>query len=233
MPPKADPRHGGGQRRFGLRTIGVPSGRPGRRSRRVALVCGGVAAILAQLACGGTDGTASPAGRPVTPTGATPADPAATPIPPPTSDGPATAAGSTADRRPGADELPRILADYRRFWEVVTAASRQPPNSWRPALSAVSVEPLLSQLLDGLSEQQRKGLVDYGMALLHPQLVPVRVGRVSVVDCQDTSRSGTLNAETGMVKTVGSPRTPFAGVLERGIDGRWRLSQARFLDGAC
>lgn len=156
MPPKADPRHGGRQRRFGLRTIGVPPGRPGRRSRRVALVCGGVAAILGQLACAGTDGTASPAGRPVTPAGETPAYPAAIPIPPPTSNGPATAAGSTADRGPGADELPRILADYRRFWEVVTAASRQPSISWRPALSAVSVEPLLSQLLDGLSQQQRR-----------------------------------------------------------------------------
>ena len=126
-----------------------------------------------------------------------------------------------------------MLANYRQFWAVVTTASQTPPSSWRHALSAVSTEPLLSQLLDGLIEQTRKGLVDYGTITVHPRIVRADARHASIVDCQDASKSGTLDTDTGVAKTVGSARTPFTAVLIRGADGRWRLSEGRLLGDSC
>lgn len=111
--------------------------------------------------------------------------------------------------------------------------SRQPPDSWRRSLTAVAAEPLLSELLDGLTEQHRKGLLDYGSITVNPRIVRAEGQRVSIVDCQDASRSGTLDPDTGIAKGVGSARTPVAAVLDRGADGRWRLTEARYLEGSC
>jgi hypothetical protein len=100
-------------------------------------------------------------------------------------------------------------------------------------MSAIAVEPLLSHLVDGITEQHRKGLLDYGAVVPHPRIVQASAGRASIVDCQDASRSGTVDVQTGVVQSVGSARTPMASVLTRGADGRWRLSEARLLDGSC
>jgi hypothetical protein len=131
------------------------------------------------------------------------------------------------------DERDRILEAYRRFWPLAADASRRPPSSWRQTLAAVVTEPLLSELLDGLAEQRRHGLVDYGTVVLHPRIVQYDAGRASIVDCQDASQSGTLDVDTGVAKTVGSAHTAITVVLARGSDRRWRLSAARQLDTAC
>lgn len=130
-------------------------------------------------------------------------------------------------------ESTRILAAYRHFWSLAPTVSRQPPESWRTTLSRVATEPLLSQLLDGITEQYRKGLADYGTVRPRPRVVRVSSDRASVVDCQDASQSGTLDTETGIVKNVGSSRTSLASVLVRGPDDRWRMSEARLLEGSC
>jgi hypothetical protein len=202
----------------------VRSGRFCRRVRRPLLVGWIAAAVLAQVGCGDADyQSAAPPGGSVAPGGVTPASASAsTPVASPTM-GPLLAPAETA----------RMLASYRQFWAVVTTASQTPPSSWRRALSAVSAEPLLSQLLDGLIEQTRKGLVDYGTITVHPRIVRVDARHASIVDCQDASRSGTLETDTGVAKTVGSARTPFSAVLIRGADGRWRLSEGRLLGDSC
>ena len=133
----------------------------------------------------------------------------------------------------GADDATRITTDYRRFWSIASGLSRQPPESWRRTLATVAVEPLLSEMVDAATEQHRKGLLDFGTIRLHPRIVRSSTRRVSIVDCQDASGSGLLDAETGAVTSVGSARTPFAGVMDLSSDGRWRLSQARLLDGGC
>lgn len=125
------------------------------------------------------------------------------------------------------------MADYKRFWRVTTTVSQQPPTSWRRTLATVAVEPLLSEMLDLLTEQHRKGLIDYGTITVNPRIVRTAGRKVSIIDCQDASKSGTLDIDTGVPKTVGSARTPFAGVLTVGKDGRWRLSEARLLPGTC
>jgi hypothetical protein len=134
---------------------------------------------------------------------------------------------------PGSDERARILADYRRFWAIAVTVSRRAPDSWRSTMSAVAAEPLLSELLDGIAEQYRKGLVDYGAVVPRPRVVQASADRASVLDCQDASKSGALDIKTGIVKAAGSARTPMTCVLTRGVDGRWRVSEAMLLDGTC
>jgi hypothetical protein len=159
---------------------------------------------------------------------------AASPAPPAGGRSPSAGASSTALGPVLTPHQPAlILAGYRRFWLVASAASRQPPTLWRRSLSAVSVEPLLSHLVDGLAEQHAKGLAEYGAVVLHPTIVHAEPQRASIVDCQDASKSGTLEVATGAVRTVGAARTPLTAVMERGSDGRWRLSEARLLDGSC
>lgn len=130
-------------------------------------------------------------------------------------------------------EQVRILADYRRFWSVVTTVSRQPPSTWLRILATVTVEPLLSKTVDLVRQQHREGLIDYGVIDLNPRIVEATDHTVSIVDCQDASKSGTLDIETSMPRTVGSASMSFAGVMVIGEDGRWRLSVARFLPGTC
>jgi len=134
---------------------------------------------------------------------------------------------------PTGDERPLIVAAYQRFWTVAATVSRQPPEAWRETLAEVSAEPLLSQLVEGLAEQRAKGLTDYGTVVPRPRLARTEAGQASIVDCQDASRSGTLDIHTGLVESTGNARTPLAAVLERGRDGRWRLTEARYLDGSC
>jgi hypothetical protein len=154
---------------------------------------------------------------------------------PPTAASDGSPGSSPSGQRPlpGSGEPGRILADYRRFWAIAVTVSRRPPDSWRSTMAAIAAEPLLSLLLDGIAEQSRKGLVDYGTVVPHARVVQASADRASVVDCQDASKSGTLDLETGIVKTAGSARTPMTCVLTRGADGRWRVSEARLLDGTC
>jgi hypothetical protein len=145
----------------------------------------------------------------------------------------ATVPGALAPTPVRPADAVRILKVYSQFWDVVLEVSRRPSNSWRQVLEPVSTEPLLSQLLDGLADQRREGIVDYGTVRLRPQIVRSDGRDASIVDCQDASRSGTLDVDSGVAESVGAPRRPVAAVLELGRDGRWRLSEARLLEGTC
>jgi hypothetical protein len=116
---------------------------------------------------------------------------------------------------------------------VSVAASGRPPGEWRRVLSAVAAEPLLSQLVDGLAHQRARGRADYGVVVVRPSVVALEAGRASVVDCQDASRSGERDLDTGLPLTVGSARTPVAAVLRWLPDRRWLVSEARYVEGSC
>jgi hypothetical protein len=134
---------------------------------------------------------------------------------------------------PAGGEASTVAAAYRRFWAVSVGLDRRPRDQWRPALAAVATEPLLGRVYDGLVGQRESGVVEYGGVVPHPSVVAVGVGRASVLDCQDASRSGELDLDTGLPRTVGSARTPVAATLVRGGDGEWRVAEARYLDGGC
>jgi hypothetical protein len=122
---------------------------------------------------------------------------------------------------------------YRRFWTVADTLADLPPNRWLPELSTVAADPLLTQIYQGLHTQRQAGRRDYGTVMPRPTVVAVQAATATVLDCQDASRSGELDIDTGLPTTVGNARTPLAATLTLGTEGRWRLSQLRYLDSSC
>ena len=126
-----------------------------------------------------------------------------------------------------------VLAAYRRFWTVAESLRSRPPATWRSALAEVAAEPLLSRVHSGLLAERESGVEEYGSVVPQPRVVALDGHRAAVVDCQDASGSGEIDAATGLPRSVGSARTPVSATLVRGRDGRWRVSDARYLDGGC
>jgi hypothetical protein len=139
--------------------------------------------------------------------------------------------GPAADR--GRSDRAAALAAYAGFWVVAQTLDSQPPARWRPLLAAVAADPLLSAVLSGLRGEAALGHRQYGQVIPRPRLVAAAARRVSILDCQDASRSGLSDIDTGLPVTAGSARTPLAAVLEKSRDGKWRLVQARYLPGTC
>lgn len=130
-------------------------------------------------------------------------------------------------------ELRAVEAAYRRFWVVAGDVDKHPAGEWRAILSEVAVDPLLTQLLDGYAAQTSRGLVEYGAVAPRPRVADLRSDRASIVDCQDASRAGQLDVESGQPRAVGSARTLVTAALRRAADGTWRVSEARYQDGTC
>jgi hypothetical protein len=141
---------------------------------------------------------------------------------------------STRVGTPSLTDRAAIEAAYQRFWNVgQRLASSHSESQWRAVLADVATEPLLSGLIDGLHAELAAGSRPYGTVVPHVITVEIDGGRANLLDCQDASRSGDADADTGLPRTVGRARTPVAATLQRGADGRWRVSQARYLDGQC
>lgn len=206
------------------------SGRWPYRAGPVGAV-GAVAVLALTAACTGAGHATSPTVRSSSPS---------RPVPPfPTSSRVPTSPPSPAVPTPLGSLLPDTVAAtavhsaYRRFWVVAKSVDKLPPSRWRPTLAAVAVEPLLSQLLSGYAAQATRGLAEYGTVVPHPRIASFRVDRASIVDCQDDRNAGVLDVDTGQPRTVGSARTLVSAVLIRDGDGRWLLSEARYLEGPC
>jgi len=133
---------------------------------------------------------------------------------------------------PGA-EREAALAAYRSFWSAASTVDSRPEGLWRAILGEVAAEPLLTRVLAGLRAEAVAGHRQYGMALPRPTVVRAERGRASIVDRQDASGSGVLDAATGLPVSVGAPRTPIAASLVRDRWGMWRVSDARYLQGPC
>jgi hypothetical protein len=140
---------------------------------------------------------------------------------------------STGAGRGMAGQREAVLAAYRRFWWVASRLDSRPQPQWRPLLAAVTAEPLLSRVLSGLEAETRAGHRQYGVVLLRPTVVDADAERASIVDCQDASRSGLTDVDTGLAVTVGSARTAVTAVLTRDHNGTWRVSDARYLQDPC
>jgi hypothetical protein len=185
-------------------------------SRTAAVLAAG---LLAGVGCvPGGSGPASPVpsgspGLPVSPT-------------PPITGRVATTDSGAGDRR-------AVTVAYRRFWTVVSTVDSQPRDRWPDLLAAVAAEPLLSRLLSGFQAQAAGGSRQYGEVVTRPTIVRLDAEHASIVDCQDASRSGLLDTGSGLPSTAGSSRAPVAATLQRGPDGGWRVSDARYLDGGC
>lgn len=132
-----------------------------------------------------------------------------------------------------AEEVERAEEAYRRFWAVSVSVGQGPQSQWRSTLAAVATDPLLSQLLNGLSSQRARGRVEFGVVTPHPTVVATTEETASIVDCQDTSRSGERDVETGLPRTVGSARTLVTAAVRRQQDRRWLVSAVRYVGDPC
>lgn len=146
--------------------------------------------------------------------------------------GDAAPSPATTGRLEGVTEA-AVLDAYRRFWTVASEVGRQPATRWRIRLEPVATDPFLSELLEGLAEQQERGAVDFGAVQVRPTIATLTPTRASVLDCQDASRSGEADRATGDVISVGSSRTAFTATLTRDAAGRWKVAQARYLRDPC
>lgn len=158
-----------------------------------------------------------------------------------TLDRPEASATTTGDLRPSpavTDRLGRatetaVLDAYRRFWTVASQVGHQPAQRWRALLEPVTTDPFLSELVNGLTQQQARGTVDFGTIHLRPTIATLTSTQASVLDCLDASRSGELNRATGDVLSAGSPRTAFTATLIRDAAGHWKVARARYLEDPC
>jgi hypothetical protein len=209
---RADPAAAGGSR-CTPSSRARPSGRAHRCAPALAALLG---LGLLLPACGAARSAARPTEQP--PSGPPRAPSTSAPL-----GGDAASAGTSA----------AVEAAYRRFWAVADDVDSRPPDQWRSVLATVTADPLLSRIVDGLLAQRAAGHRQYGQVVPHPTVVGLSIGTASVLDCQDASRAGEADADSGLPATAGNPRTPVAATLVRSTDGRWRVDQARYLPGAC
>jgi hypothetical protein len=126
-----------------------------------------------------------------------------------------------------------VLTAYRRFWRVAQHLDAHPQPQWAALLGPVAAEPLLSRLLAALRDRLRAGYRQFGDVRPRPVVVQLAADHAAVLDCQDAAAAGEIDTATGLPANTGQPRTPVAAALTRGADGRWRVSDARYLDGTC
>ena len=194
---------------------------------RSGLVLLGIGLLLAGLTVLGACTDDGPAGdRPGAQLGGRAAPTSAAASDPTDTERPAAPPESAAD-------LEDVVAAYGTFWDVGQVVDRQPVQRWRPLLTAVATQPVLDELLEGLHRQRASGVLQYGTVEPHPTVAYLTADRASIVDCQDASRSGELDRDTGAIRTVGSPRTAVAAVLVLERPGVWKVSEARYLPDPC
>jgi hypothetical protein len=150
---------------------------------------------------------------------------------------PAAAAASPAPVTPTLSaaeaEKQAILAQYQRFFQILTPLSLAPAAA-RPAMFAqVAVDPSFSRTIGGLAEADLRGEEFYGDIVTNPEVVSVDEGTATIRDCQDASSSGRQKTNGGGKVTVGGKGDLATVTMLRGTDGVWRVSQVSYADKDC
>lgn len=152
------------------------------------------------------------------------------PIVPPASavDAPPATSDSTVSERDA------VIASYEEFWQRHNRLRERPASSWRGELAEVAVNPQLKITLQGMRFNRANGITTYGAVRSRITKVIVDGNTATVSDCQDASRAGKADLETGEKKTVGVSRNPVRARLERVADGgEWKVAKITFPGGDC
>lgn len=183
-------------------------------ARRHGLTAVAIAAALAGCSSNGISTSAGPSGGPSTPR--------------PQSSAPsATAAGS--------DGRDAVLRQYTNFWQALAPASRLPASKRRQTLAAVSADPELGSLLNGIAKQRSQARAFYGAArpdAVVKQYLPQQ-GLAVVDDCQDASSAGVVDLRTHRRLTRGVRHNHVVVTLHRGADDVWRVTFVSFPKTSC
>jgi hypothetical protein len=122
---------------------------------------------------------------------------------------------------------------FMHFWSVSNGVIQERDGAWRLELAVVAVEPQLSQMVDNLNSLKSRGIAVYGTTVEYVTKVDVDGDTATVTDCQDASQSGQLDIKTGERTTVGVPRNPVTGRMQRDEKGDWRVAEISFPGGTC
>jgi hypothetical protein len=122
---------------------------------------------------------------------------------------------------------------FLHFWSVSNGVIQERDGAWRLELAVVAVEPQLSRMVDNLNSLKAHGLGPYGTTTEYVTNVEVKGDTATVTDCQDASQSGQLDIKTGKRTTVGIPRNPVMGRMQRDTVGEWRVAEISFPGGTC
>ncbi|GAA2779271.1 hypothetical protein [Crossiella cryophila] len=131
------------------------------------------------------------------------------------------------------DPSSSIRSAYQEFWQVAGTIDKQPESEWQSRMSTVAADPQLRRTVQGLGLLREQAVVLYGSTTARITSVELDGDRATVQDCQDGSKAGQADAKTGKPKTVGVERNPVTATMQRGTDGRWRVSDVVFGGGAC
>jgi len=149
-----------------------------------------------------------------------------------------TVSPSTTSATPTPSSMPtteaqRVLAQYNAFWKILTPVS-QASFEQRPAmLKPYATQPVLSRTLRGMRASDNLGQVGYGEIVTRPKIVKIEEGVATIRDCQDASRHGRKQRDTGKVVTRGTEHDLAIVTVKRGSDGIWRVATVDYPGGAC
>ena len=128
-----------------------------------------------------------------------------------------------------------ILRQYSGFWAALTPASRSAEAGRREMLAKYADDPELTSLLAGMARESAKGRAYYGAPDLHPQVASLSTDHATAVvnDCQDATKTGDVDVQSGQQLTKGSPRTSVVATLHMGSDAIWRVTFISFPSRQC
>ncbi|WP_157494825.1 hypothetical protein [Kutzneria sp. 744] len=122
---------------------------------------------------------------------------------------------------------------YVDFWTISNKFVHDDPAAWSSELAAVAVEPQLTRMLNNLDILRSQNVAVYGETREYVTKVDVDGAAATVTECQDASGSGQADARTGEKKTIGIARNPVTSHMQRGGDGKWRVSEIAYPGGTC
>jgi hypothetical protein len=152
-------------------------------------------------------------------------------------DGEPQAAPSTASAptpSPTQDEQALLLDQYRKFWTLLTPVSRMPAGERQAQLLQVATDPALKSLLDGMRKADAKRQVFYGAGVPRPTArISPDGGTALVDDCQDGSKAGIADRDSGKRLTVGVARNHVMVTMKRQQGAIWKVAFIAYTKTPC
>jgi len=129
----------------------------------------------------------------------------------------------------------QVIAAYTAYFPALTAAEPQPQPRAAATLAPYAAQPYLGHVLAQMASYRAYGEVAWGYLVPHITRVQVSGSQAIVRDCQDASNAWLVGSVTGQVipGTTGSAHTYLVATLDRGSDGRWRLTLLAHVAGQC
>lgn len=148
---------------------------------------------------------------------------------------PATTPSPTTTDPATKERLDRQNAEdiWRQFNALLHTLQSVPPDQVDTAIAAVAVDPIAGSLKAEDAQFRAQNKAGFGgviSSITWPQAINGTDTAV-LMDCQDGSQAGIVDATTGRRLVVGAKNTSFRGTLVRTPAG-WRVQKGELLEGA-